>query len=152
MHLIKTIMQAIMLKRDIAYPPGRGDYSGPAAEFPELTLTLPYGMGVAFLQQGPVARAVEMMGYTLMKFFPVGKAATLAALFVAMTASSSAPRAMPSPNRTAPTGTAARETIDDAVSTADVVLMFVSGGGVLALQLRRKQKALNTTRLTTRTT
>jgi hypothetical protein len=46
----------------------------------------------------------------------------------------------------------ARDSIDDSVSAADAMLMFVSGAGVLALQLRRRQKGLRRTRLTLPTT
>jgi hypothetical protein len=40
----------------------------------------------------------------------------------------------------------ARESIEDSVTAADALLMFVSGAGILALQLRRKQKGLRTMR------
>ena len=41
----------------------------------------------------------------------------------------------------------AHENIEDSVTAADAGLMFVSGMGILALQLRRKQKGLRTMRL-----
>jgi hypothetical protein len=46
----------------------------------------------------------------------------------------------------------AHESIDDSVTAADAMLMFVSGAGILALQLRRKQKQLRSARLTVPTT
>jgi len=75
-------------------------------------------------------------------------ALTTAALF-AMSASST-PRTPRAPSR-APliqsSAPPAHENIEDSVTTADALLMFVSGMGITALQLRRKQKGLRTTRL-----
>jgi hypothetical protein len=87
-----------------------------------------------------------------MKFLMVRNAAIAAAILMATTASSE-PRTT---NRTVPvsqmTNQPAHESIDDSVTAADAMLMFVSGAGVLALQLRRKQKGLRKMRLTAPTT
>jgi hypothetical protein len=84
-----------------------------------------------------------------MKFLPLRIAAiTTAALFTLSAASQPrAPRAAsqaPSSQISAPP---AHESIEDSVTAADALLMFVSGTGILALQLRRKQKGLRTMRL-----
>jgi hypothetical protein len=83
-----------------------------------------------------------------MKFQVIRKSAIFAAVVMTMT-SASEPR---STGRTVPVSAnpnqSARESIDDSVSAADAMLMFVTGAGILALQLRRRQKGLRTTRLT----
>jgi hypothetical protein len=83
-----------------------------------------------------------------MKFQVVRNSAIFAAVVMTMT-SASEPRTTgrPAP-ASANSNQSARESIDDSVSAADAMLMFVSGAGILALQLRRKQKGLRTTRLT----
>ena len=80
-----------------------------------------------------------------MKFLPIRIAAiTTAALFTLSAVSQSqAPRATASQIPAQP----AIESIEDSVTVADALLMFVSGTGILALQLRRKQKGLRTMRL-----
>jgi hypothetical protein len=83
-----------------------------------------------------------------MKFQVIRNSVIFAAVVMTMT-STSEPRTA---GRTAPVAAnsnqSARESIDDSVSAADAMLMFVSGAGILALQLRRRQKGLRTTRLT----
>jgi len=77
-----------------------------------------------------------------MKFQVVRNSAIFAAVVMTMT-SASEPRTTgrPAPS-SANSNQSARESIDDSVSAADAMLMFVSGAGILALQLRRKQKGL----------
>ena len=84
-----------------------------------------------------------------MKFLPLRIAAiTTAALFCMSAASQPrAPRVPPRAPSSQIPAQPAHESIEDSVSAADVLLMFVSGTGILALQLRRKQKGLRTMRL-----
>jgi hypothetical protein len=77
-----------------------------------------------------------------MKFLPLRIAAITTAVLFTMSAASQ-PRAPGAPSL-AP---ASQESIEDSVTTSDALLMFVSGTGILALQLRRKQKGLRTLRL-----
>lgn len=77
-----------------------------------------------------------------MKFRPLRVAAITTAVLFALSAAAQ-PRPPVSQSATPP----AHESIEDSVTTADALLMFVSGMGILALQLRRKQKGLRTMRL-----
>jgi len=79
-----------------------------------------------------------------MKFLSLPIAAITTAVLFTMSAVAQ-PRASRGPSGQVP-AQPAHESIEDSVTAADALLMFVSGTGILALQLRRKQKGLRTMR------